>query len=47
MGSDMLFICLAVSLHLRLFSVIGMQDLKFTKPSYITGVQNNRIKYII
>lgn len=46
MGGGLVFIFIAVNLHLR-FIFRNMQDLKFTEPSNVTGIQNNFIKYFI
>lgn len=45
MGAGLVFIFIAVNLHLR-FIFRNMQDLKFTEPSNVTGT-NHFIKYII
>lgn len=42
MGAGLVFIFIAVNLHLR-FIFRDMQDLKFTEPSNVTGIKNNFI----
>lgn len=45
MGAGLVFIFITVNLHLR-FIFRNMQDLKFTEPPNVTGIQTIFIKYI-